>query len=153
MLSVIISIHAPTRGATRVSDPRFSNRIIFQSTLPRGERQRSICMTMRNTRFQSTLPRGERRIRDFLNRFLRIFQSTLPRGERPEYIKNDVLVLKISIHAPTRGATFAYFERQKTYAISIHAPTRGATSTSQEREVTTNISIHAPTRGATESVQ
>ena len=33
-----ISIHAPTRGAT-VDTPRVADALIFQSTLPRGERQ------------------------------------------------------------------------------------------------------------------
>ena len=80
-------------------------------------------------------------------------------------------VLNISIHAPTRGATFtpnaiaiisSYFnprshERSDNslvlfavlFLISIHAPTRGATSGSLLILNTPFISIHAPTRGAT----
>ena len=82
-------------------------------------------------------------------------------------------VWTISIHAPTRGATYAVavfviFED----AISIHAPTRGATRTGRDPHSTLRdfnprshegsdnreeellhpryeISIHAPTRGAT----
>ena len=35
---------------------------------------------------------------------------------------------KISIHAPTRGATTDFINRNIPVVISIHAPTRGATS-------------------------
>ena len=100
----IISIHAPTRGATSWT-VLYPILILFQSTLPREERHLSCCI---------------------------------------KYIKPV-----ISIHAPTRGATRynlkclmfeSYFnprshERSDDkisifdyyYLISIHAPTRGAT--------------------------
>ena len=38
-----------------------------------------------------------------------------------------IVVLDISIHAPTRGATKSKGDKKTGYAISIHAPTRGAT--------------------------
>ena len=79
---------------------------------------------------------------------------------------------KISIHAPTRGATQPLSQYLLTAAISIHAPTRGATVTvmssllitrnfnprthtgcdmhvTKVKEIQRVISIHAPTRGAT----
>ena len=78
---------------------------------------------------------------------------------------------RISIHAPTRGATPAYITGATKADISIHAPTRGATisayidspislfqSTLPREERPSwvrfplthlKISIHAPTRGAT----
>ena len=78
------------------------------------------------------------------------FQSTLLQEERPADLIPFLLILIISIHAPTRGATqFApffplYIVFQSTllqeerrclsfyiaarYRISIHAPTRGATA-------------------------
>jgi hypothetical protein len=65
--------------------------------------------------------------------------------------KTYILMLrfKISIHAPTRGATtenaYATFHTK----ISIHAPTRGATYVSEKIYTYFEISIHAPTRGAT----
>ena len=56
--------------------------VIFQSTLPRGERRETGTRSRTQTEFQSTLPRGERlnqcRMRGLKNKF----QSTLPRGER-----------------------------------------------------------------------
>ena len=79
---------------------------------------------------------------------------------------------KISIHAPTRGATYIYDMCMKYDKISIHAPTRGATKECYQCFYNLNqfqstlpreerrkpccgsllhncISIHAPTRGAT----
>ena len=59
-----------------------STTLLFQSTLPRGERHALVTLTMMENLFQSTLPRGERRQQP--PRFHRLlpFQSTLPRGER-----------------------------------------------------------------------
>ena len=56
---------------------------------------------------------------------------------------------RISIHAPTRGATKVAGVSHDTIAISIHAPTRGATYKGTQDNRTYAISIHAPTRGAT----
>ena len=76
-----ISIHAPAWGATRRGRLTWWC-LIFQSTLPRGERPCMATSSIRTFGFQSTLPRGERpcmatsSIRTFG------FQSTLPRGER-----------------------------------------------------------------------
>ena len=57
--------------------------------------------------FQSTLPHGERRISllGVIEHFE--FQSTLPHGER-RYDENGNAISGISIHAPTRGATATY---------------------------------------------
>ena len=123
---ILISIHAPTRGATYAPNtPLFASR--FQSTLPREERhngcgirhslypyfnprshERSDLSTVVQTAddiiFQSTLPREERQYATIYGYNIYIFQSTLPREERP----NDLYLTHapfISIHAPTRGAT------------------------------------------------
>ena len=55
----------------------------------------------------------------------------------------------ISIHAPTRGATYNGSVANGLSGISIHAPTRGATPGFFLIAKFTYISIHAPTRGAT----
>ena len=143
----------------------------FQSTLPQGERhcQGKISRAAEyfNPRshkgsdgianysytdgfgFQSTLPQGERRYMDQGYQIMNIFQSTLPQGERrcPYFL--FVMSLKISIHAPTRGATVWLADPETVKAISIHAPTRGATGKTRMAAGIANISIHAPTRGAT----
>ncbi len=122
-----VSIHAPTRGATRAYRDGYRPKE-FQSTLPRGERPSAgnPLKSKRNSfnprshagsdytssrigwnllTFQSTLPRGERPTPTSRSqRPTRRFQSTLPRGER---LCNCVATpcLRVSIHAPTRGAT------------------------------------------------
>ena len=103
---VYISIHAPTRGAT-LHVANCYNDITFQSTLPREERQYlTICHRSFRIQFQSTLPREERRF-------------------RTKTARED---LRISIHAPTRGATQEGIISTTKILISIHAPTRGATA-------------------------
>ena len=79
-----ISIHAPTWGAT-VSAAIISGANLFQSTHPRGVRRSAIRLLLRP----------------------QIFQSTHPRGVRHRYISVRVKSVKISIHAPTWGATWA----------------------------------------------
>ena len=115
----------------------------FQSTLPRGERLNCGGVVVSMMLFQSTLPRGERRTDDILQREQQEFQSTLPRGERPgaavpirsgmdfnprshegsdiaDY--NDLLSGKISIHAPTRGATFYQVGEERTTQFQSTLP-------------------------------
>ena len=124
--SYIISIHAPTRGATMTSDET-GMVAIFQSTLPREERHVLDIYIYDMCIFQSTLPREERRKKQSYNVRNRQFQSTLPREERPQHYLIFKPYARISIHAPTRGATKAMLLDINEIYISIHAPTRGAT--------------------------
>ena len=57
--------------------------------------------------------------------------------------------LLISIHAPTWGATYSSLSSHESQSISIHAPTWGATATVLPVGSGVTISIHAPTWGAT----
>ena len=80
--------------------------------------------------------------------------------------------IRVSIHAPTRGATQCYSRSMLAHTrfnprthtgcdptqngkiyywllVSIHAPTRGATPVPKQGEQDHHVSIHAPTRGAT----
>ena len=145
----VISIHAPTRGATKAMIILLSPATIFQSTLPREERRYNY---------------------NILNNICDISIHAPTRGAT--FIPAiDITVSIISIHAPTRGATTnpsssAFMDRYfnprshersdcsnesflKRYCISIHAPTRGATSRRVADIKEKIISIHAPTRGAT----
>ena len=82
-----VSIHAPARGATKISDFSHSS-VWFQFTLPRGERPLGDSWMLYKFEFQFTLPRGERPTRaSSIHHFL-TFQFTLPRGERPRLPKN-----------------------------------------------------------------
>ena len=87
-----ISIHAPTRGATMWRDKYISRFVISIHAPTRGA-------TNWRVMYPITIE----------------FQSTLPREERLPCLQQLLLKSQISIHAPTRGATailhkkFVYF--------------------------------------------
>ena len=123
--SYIISIHAPTRGATMTSDET-GMVAIFQSTLPREERpvrRYSLPLISVNfnprshersdniqnltfaltKRFQSTLPREERLSFPCNISFHLIFQSTLPREERQTMRKLTIAELNFNPRSHERS--------------------------------------------------
>ena len=55
--------------------------------------------------FQSTLPRRERQLDDSIVKIVAKFQSTLPRRERLFPFHQEDHTSPISIHTPTKGAT------------------------------------------------
>ncbi len=148
----MISIHAPTRGATGILLIPAYKHSIFQSTLLQEERRFLMQCRSKTKHFN---PRS------------------CKRSDDPEF---DLFSPKfeISIHAPTRGATSRFFNAASRFSnfnprsykrsddkpwickllarfISIHAPTRGATKKSLLLCYLVTISIHAPTRGATDN--
>ena len=82
--TLMISIHAPARGATtafrksRYPAADFNPRSRTGSDLPWRFHRRSALP------FQSTLPHGERRVVQGVGKEEDLFQSTLPHGERPQ---------------------------------------------------------------------
>ena len=168
--SEVISIHAPTWGATPFRG-RLEPRSKFQSTHPRGVRPNHVAPPEMKLLFQSTHPRGVRRaeVRDAMSgKIISIHAPTwgatlsIPVYTPPSCYFNprthvgcDSLAIpktklsKISIHAPTWGATEDRRERRQKGEISIHAPTWGATNLQCCCAQATVISIHAPTWGAT----
>ncbi len=103
---LIISIHAPARGATLIMRAMTQVQPISIHAPARG----------------ATRPRYN------YVRCNSVFQSTLPRGER-HWAGNQVMsIVNISIHAPARGATSKRISHNPNRAISIHAPARGATA-------------------------
>ena len=143
-----ISIHAPTNGATIME---LSLRTIQAYFNPRSdERSDSPCKVSFDIvdKFQSTLRRTER-LHD--NRLPQQGVHFNPRSdERSDYVKLTASGYeRISIHAPTNGATQTRHKSTKNFPISIHAPTNGATPHIGESKSYLNISIHAPTNGAT----
>ena len=145
---------------------------LFQSTLPRGERQKRISIRREITQFQSTLPRGERQQRDVRKKILKSFQSTLPRGERRSGISLVDRPCPISIHAPARGATeHRKFVRRQEALFQSTLPRGERLPLAFEYKILPefqstlprgerprpgllrrrllSISIHAPARGAT----
>ena len=101
--------------------------------------------------FQSTLPREERLNCQKIWRFLVQFQSTLPREERLGDLQQGIL-RRISIHAPTRGATLHI--RSGSHLCCYFNPRSHERSdyVSVTKYSHVSISIHAPTRGATDVV-
>ena len=78
-----------------------------------------------------------------------VFQSTHPRGVR-RLLRSDIRAsIRVSIHAPARGATVANFGPGDLLGVSIHAPARGATPHQLVADRLDQVSIHAPARGAT----
>ena len=80
---------------------------------------------------------------------LKLFQSTLPRRERQNADQEIEAFEKISIHTPTKGATYLSSKLESIWAISIHTPTKGATDFDLISPRNRHISIHTPTKGAT----
>ena len=94
-----------------------------------------------------------------------------PHARGDKLVTNGLKSRNVSIHAPTRGATFAAASKifciisfnPRPHArgdpqcgldfqrlnVSIHAPTRGATKAVKVTNNSYVVSIHAPTRGAT----
>ena len=145
---MLISIHAPTRGATfcpgfplfgfwyfnprsyKRSDPCTSSlcsgMLLFQSTLLQEERPRKNYTPENFYRFQSTLLQEERRHTCTDETGHKYFNPrSYKRSDKEQH--RDIMSLAISIHAPTRGATANDNKDIISPIISIHAPTRGAT--------------------------
>ena len=125
--SIVISIHAPPRGAT-IAAMRAGSSCPFQFT-PLREGRRAVLRVVF---------------------FHFVFQFTPLREGRHLASGVPVLPICISIHAPPRGATLHESLCLHGKQISIHAPPRGATcwaGCSFVRWI--HISIHAPPRGAT----
>ena len=100
----VISIHAPTKGATDLVIDNLSGWLISIHAPTKGATPLHY-VELNNFEFQSTLPRRERP-KEAARIWLKvIFQSTLPRRERHKTIEEKIFEDDISIHAPTKGAT------------------------------------------------
>ena len=102
---LIVSIHAPTRGATWQT-PSCADVRLFQSTHPHGVRLcRPYFFIKSSVLFQSTHPHGVRQRCFGSGLQIFLFQSTHPHGVRRVFAEDDGGNIGVSIHAPTRGAT------------------------------------------------
>ena len=144
-----ISIHAPTWGATyrrtapsswpcyfnprthvgcdAANGPEVTISVAFQSTHPRGVRREVRSYPWFISDFNPRTHVGCDSLPGRCAHQWSRFQSTHPRGVRPKVKYPPDGVQRISIHAPTWGATVAGRIRQEVFGISIHAPTWGAT--------------------------
>ena len=166
-----ISIHAPAKGAT--PGDRFGRlTVVFQSTLPRRERQYAFPLITSCASFQSTLPRRERPVSQLPQRKDHGHFNPRSREGSDRLDLGYMLRRLISIHAPAKGATCGAEVAVLLVRISIHAPAKGATRAERTYHGThhnfnprsregsdevllyaiqqgTAISIHAPAKGAT----
>ena len=144
----IISIHAPTRGATiraPGSHPSLSN---FN---PRSHERSDGSLWPSGLPCAYFNPRSHERSDSSWLTLSDLEDISIHAPTRGATQCHDrlVSVFCISIHAPTRGATQFPGSYSLLSCISIHAPTRGATTNEFMTAVSVKISIHAPTRGAT----
>ena len=142
-----VSIHAPTWGAT-VYGLRAVEQALVSIHAPTWGATFDKVTVAALAEFQSTHPHG---VRLCLLRVVPHPVSFNPRTHMGCDVvhRSKILVSRVSIHAPTWGATgknhYKLFDKQ----VSIHAPTWGATQNQWNIDQWNRVSIHAPTWGAT----
>ena len=171
----VISIHTPTRGATYHHYTHFLL-LLFQSTLPRGERRPYFSFTFFFVNFNPHSHEGSDSIPTSTNIGIIYFNPHSHEGSdnfNHQYSSN----LIISIHTPTRGATVPRMdyiismtlfqstlprgERQENhiadYLLYIYFNPHSHEGSDRSKDGLYNqhdvISIHTPTRGATCNIQ
>ena len=102
---ICVSIHAPTRGATSSLYYRPSKYKCFNPRTHTGCDEVEKFISLRVKRFQSTHPHGVRHKILIIGPRKNQFQSTHPHGVRLDQLVAQGELTKVSIHAPTRGAT------------------------------------------------
>ena len=143
-----ISIHAPARGATTTTwQPRQTSYNFNPRSREGSDHDRGRCEGNGDDFNPRSREGSDKAWANLTNDELH-FNPRSREGSDSASLK-VISPLKISIHAPARGATFSLRNNFRGWNISIHAPARGAT-----RQVGTCrryhcISIHAPARGAT----
>ncbi len=144
---ITISIHAPARGAT--TRHRYINcNVEFQFTPLREGRPFELSGKAKVRSFNSRpCERGDRLF--LTGCLLNKFQFTPLREGRQPYFQPSSLIIKISIHAPARGATFYLNAFIFSFKLQF-TPLREGRRHGKCGRAVKNISIHAPARGATE---
>ena len=121
---------------------------LFQSTLPRRERLYLVSVVKLIVYFNPRSHEGSDKILHILHNIISIFQSTLPRRERPRLRRMPLVMY--NFNPRSHEGSDDQDLRQNNYSkISIHAPTKGATNVNSLTLILIMISIHAPTKGAT----
>ena len=145
-----VSIHAPTRGATILTNRWRRSGIGFN---PRAHTGRDIIGTKQTVRYESFNPRAHTgRDKSFTVRtnllwvsihaptrgatftlvesatVIRMFQSTRPHGARHNELRRLGYDSKFQSTRPHGARRFAHGRNLSKFLVSIHAPTRGATN-------------------------
>ena len=127
LLTMCVSIHAPARGATEVPCPHCG---IYQRFNPRAREGRdasSASILQLYKSFQSTRPRGARRTAKMERLSPMLFQSTRPRGARPASTFRNVRRSCFNPRAREGRDAKPSTLPENPQQVSIHAPARGAT--------------------------
>ena len=142
-----ISIHAPTRGATIIMQNSFMKRFISIHAPTRGATIFRVFFVLKLA-FQSTLLQEERQV---FNAIRKIYGNFNPRSyKRSDLIHLDFTIFHIiSIHAPTRGATITLVYTDSFHLNFNPRSYKRSDNTPKTSSDVLDISIHAPTRGAT----
>ena len=93
---IVVSIHAPTKGATIPCIASMSSNCSFNPRSHEGSDDPLPYLYDKFQEFQSTLPRRERQLPRYNHTAGRLFQSTLPRRER--HCKEETTVAKTSFN-------------------------------------------------------
>ena len=147
----VISIHAPTRGATRGGlFPHYCLGISIHA--PTRGATKTAGGQGEGKEFQSTLPQGERRFQHPIFHQLENFNPRSHKGSDFDVAAGWFIVVQISIHAPTRGATDRRSDRRRADYFNPRSH-KGSDEINSKALENIDISIHAPTRGATKLFQ
>ncbi len=122
---IVVSIHAPARGAADTLARSTLGLDEFRSTPPRGGR-RAARPSYRRRRSFDPRPRegGGQAPRDFSGGFF-MFRSTPPRGGRPDAAPGGAGDGHVSIHAPARGAACTFAVGRRPLIVFRSTPPRG----------------------------
>ena len=146
--SLLVSIHAPTRGVTRTGQLEHLGIGVSIHAPTRGAtaKWRRHCGL---SRFQFTHPRGVRRCKHAGRRKDRSGFNSRTREGCDHTVKSKSGSNTVSIHAPARGATFISINNQARLACFNSRTREGCDAFYQSRGHRRRVSIHAPARGAT----
>ena len=100
---------------------------LFQSTHPHGVRLGQNAQASLLSRFQSTHPHGVRPPESAKAIISKMFQSTHPHGVRHNIKPSRYLAVKSFNPRTHTGCDRGLPHRERRFRVSIHAPTRGAT--------------------------
>ncbi len=122
-----VSIHAPARGATWQTEKPRQMECAFRSTPPHGGRPTITAYSSHWPMFRSTPPHGGRLLTMAETARVEGFDSRPRTGGDMDADEKFKVRLRVSIHAPARGATCDERHQPVAARVSIHAPARGAT--------------------------
>ena len=128
-LSILVSIHAPARGATNLCNSITPLICCFN---PRAREGRDVLYALKRQEARVSIhaPARGATLQDVLLDGASVFQSTRPRGARHHGRCQQATNTRFNPRA-REGRDFQRAGNLRCYAVSIHAPARGATLTTR----------------------